>query len=982
MSFSQSAGNVPDGTGEPDDEVQLVSETADILEAESLLREAREASPFLQDMNAGDIKSLATSISIVGFDAGEKVMAKGQTATWVGIVCTGELAAMVNGQVVGRIGSGKIVGELAFFTGGKRHADVEGHSPGFIAFIMTQHLLKLFKDAPSTGSRLLRALGKSSLFQLSHNPREHTPLDWNMSGLPAQLEHALQWQYSHFSIDEFGIELEDANALARAVRCHSFEEDELLIDRFADNGGCICFVISGTVRAELNEVHMRTFGEGAFLHDLHYFDSALLPYDIVGHSSGVLGSLTSEAIESLAVSRPLCALALMRRVGNSAVRAVSEDGVLQRNDTSEPVKKRVSVFPASLKAQGAKGDGDGPEESSSSSKPRTMDKAPSLDVTLVADECPPSKVKFESGDDSPKMRRKGKGRRNSVAVFMPKQDGAKEEPEEMEIFHANKIKKQAERSQHNKILANKFQREATKAAEELAAQEESKKGLQRLLSKCREELQQSRESESHFTKLAYQKGKEIERAQKELQQLYKELQEVREELAVAKMSNGLELADKLKEDLKTAQQKAEGVESQIAAAVKSLSTQLESEREKSAEQMQALQDEFQTEREMLEANATKAQARLAEREAALGAMEKIRVEFEEQSKNLQAQMRREIAERDSELDEADHTISLQLMAAKILSVGAALKIALLRRHVKAAEADLDDARTALAGLPAQNESLEQEKQQLLMQVRVLKEALAPMESNLASQRKQVRRVSTVAAALSSQEGPLKAELKRLKDKVTHLEEQSTFLTTSLSKSELSCSRAMMREQKLAKAAETAEKEASALRRERDTLRDSLSSVLQRVAAFESGFGPLLEPKPPPLTGMVATSPLTRVGPNPPRPSPREGRNKLAVAVELEDGPVIVAKRLRQPHQTTAGGGAVGQATSLSPRSLPAIKMLVGGSDEEPSQSSPKSVRSKLMVAEQLQMEMEKTIKTEPRDPRAERRGAGRSGRIAAPTANK
>lgn len=195
------------------------SETTDILEAENLLRSAREHSPFLQNMDAGDVRSLASSISIVGFEAGEQVMVKGQTATWVGIVLSGELAALVNGNVVGRMGTGKIVGELAFFTGGKRFADVEGHDAGYIAFIMTKHLLQLFKNAPSTGSKLLRAFGKSSLYQLSRNPSEHKPLAWNLSG--RDLSMAVEgWQSTHFDADEFGIEPEDAGALVRSIRCH------------------------------------------------------------------------------------------------------------------------------------------------------------------------------------------------------------------------------------------------------------------------------------------------------------------------------------------------------------------------------------------------------------------------------------------------------------------------------------------------------------------------------------------------------------------------------------------------------------------------------------------------------------------------------------------------------------------------------------------------------------------------------------------
>ena len=64
------------------------------MEAEQLLHEAREHSPFLKELDEGDIASLAAVVSVFAFEAGEQVMAKGEPATWVGIVLSGELAAV------------------------------------------------------------------------------------------------------------------------------------------------------------------------------------------------------------------------------------------------------------------------------------------------------------------------------------------------------------------------------------------------------------------------------------------------------------------------------------------------------------------------------------------------------------------------------------------------------------------------------------------------------------------------------------------------------------------------------------------------------------------------------------------------------------------------------------------------------------------------------------------------------------------------
>ena len=77
----------------------LASDMTDASEAEALLHEAREHSPFLEQLTAGDIASLAEVITVVGFETDEQVLAKGEPATWVGIVLSGELAAVIDGQV-------------------------------------------------------------------------------------------------------------------------------------------------------------------------------------------------------------------------------------------------------------------------------------------------------------------------------------------------------------------------------------------------------------------------------------------------------------------------------------------------------------------------------------------------------------------------------------------------------------------------------------------------------------------------------------------------------------------------------------------------------------------------------------------------------------------------------------------------------------------------------------------------------------------
>ena len=115
----------------------------------------------------------------------------------------------------------------------------------------------------------------------------------------------------------------------------------MLIDRFADNGGSVFFVISGTVRAVKNGVHLRTYEAGDFIGDLRYFDEALMPFDTIGASSGVLGGLPQAAIDQLACSRPVLALSLLRRIGNSAVCDVLSGSLSRRAAQLESGEEEV-----------------------------------------------------------------------------------------------------------------------------------------------------------------------------------------------------------------------------------------------------------------------------------------------------------------------------------------------------------------------------------------------------------------------------------------------------------------------------------------------------------------------------------------------------------------------------------------------------------------------------------------------------------------
>ena len=241
----------------------LISETEDQDQAESLLLSAQSQSRFLFAFNHADIAALAQHLSILSFDAGELIMQRGQLATWVGILLSGELSAIIGNSVVGTTRPGALVGEVSFFKGGRRMADVQGSLRGHLALIMMPNLISLLESCPSAGVKLLRAFGTSSLYQLTRNPTAHPPISWNMGAADREAA-AERWNREFFQSEAAEMEITpaDVDLLLARVKCRSFSEGVVVIDRFAQNE-CVCFLIAGTVDLKLSGATLgkRTAGD-------------------------------------------------------------------------------------------------------------------------------------------------------------------------------------------------------------------------------------------------------------------------------------------------------------------------------------------------------------------------------------------------------------------------------------------------------------------------------------------------------------------------------------------------------------------------------------------------------------------------------------------------------------------------------------------------------------------------------------------------
>lgn len=80
--------------------------------------------PWWSDLSRQDLVNLAATADRAEVPAGQQLMGQGELGMEAAVVVTGELEAVRDGEVVGRLGPGDVVGELSLLDGGRRTADV------------------------------------------------------------------------------------------------------------------------------------------------------------------------------------------------------------------------------------------------------------------------------------------------------------------------------------------------------------------------------------------------------------------------------------------------------------------------------------------------------------------------------------------------------------------------------------------------------------------------------------------------------------------------------------------------------------------------------------------------------------------------------------------------------------------------------------------------------------------------------------------
>ena len=768
-------------------------------DAVALLQEAQvHAATLLGVFTLEDLTNLSHHLHFFDYEEGEVVMQQGEDATWVGIVLRGELeAAGADGRVVGSMGAGKVVGEIAFFTGGKRLADVRGAKSGVLAFIMMPNLEALFESCAHTAVKLIRVFGASSVYQLAHNPAAHPPLAWNLA--PKQAESALtKWlQGGRLGPVECEVVMSQADLkrIADLFEFHRFAAGERVVDRFAKND-YICFVLDGSVDLRIDNHTLATRSAGHVANASSYYDGGrVLPCDIVGASDGVLGGLRHDAIEELAILEPALGLTLARMVGIFAVESVNE----------------MFAAPAA-KAVGGSG-----------SRRRSI-------VGRVDSEKMKSQTAEVFSRKHAAALSKGRNLRQKAAEADEAAETAKRATQGAEVAKRN-----------HQILTRKLEAEKVKIREQLLAEQQTTHLLRAQLKDLNLDVVHCKKESVQLAEMVSRLEAQIDRHRTLEQDLLEQLRQARaanhaeevQELAREKETLLAEVArtnierDALKQSLESEQAQRASV-AEALAETQAHCARLEAGK---AELARAHEAAIVDAHGAIEAALTQGHAeRLADNQTLVATLALCEEHLHERSIELATHTAN--LER-SEQREQHHAklIQQQRLAAKCLGACYLLTLAPLRRRLRQVEAFAAEHER----LVSKHGAAEEENRDLTLRLHAEAAATESLADELEGERLQVGQLREQLRGWEEREG--------LTEEACALREQNEFLNAKLAIAETRIRGRALEARRAEEEARAARRKLQASAAQQAGLAQSCTAMAKRVTDLEHGFGKLLAPEP-------------------------------------------------------------------------------------------------------------------------------------------
>jgi CRP-like cAMP-binding protein len=783
-------------------------------ETEMLFSQAVAANDILAQLNEEDVSTMVSHLTVTPYDVDEMIVQKGETATWLGIVLSGSLQAYVNEKAVGPpMVAGALVGEIAFFAGGTRQADVKGSSSGFIATVMMNELAQFFQSAPQTAHKLVRALGCSSVSRITKNQAAHPPLSLELA--PQDAEDEVQtWVTEHFStvMAKHDVSEDDCRHLVACMQLHRFAKGDVLVDAFNVNEH-VCFVISGEVHVIKPTVGQQrtTVGwHGGMLCDVDYFEHGRLPCTMVGHVAGVLGGISRSVIESLVLQKPLLAFAVLRMVGSSAVHTCLK--------LTEPDRESFTHPP--LQEGGEAGGAVDPSSSGAAGKPG------------------------EGGSGSFEVFYRNKLGRDSIRAK------AKAEAEEVKAKAAAVTADDAAakfklKERNFRLALKRAQSEKRQAEEQLAKSKIEMTELENIVKNLK-----AKTRGSFLNKKTRRRGSVMERGDEpqpgsvlalagthaasagnsvsDADEAFATRAELEMQATMTEVKELRTLNQMLKEKIAV----SEGEQARLGRALEQGGKDLERSNMTSSEVRAALETSFASERaRFIESLAEARRGEAQTREECQGLQETL-ARKDGELLACTALLGAELLHAEASERELRRVIELQRLAAKGLGIAYVSQLYPLKKELVRLEHKVEQDKTLLFTLPWQQKVLKAKNQKLEDELRQAQQALVPATSQLEVE-------ATARRAAEAQLAIAQADVTRASQRAEQLDARASHLVSQLSKAEVEARRLGVKLDQAHKREDAAARELRSQTKHAATAVEEVASMARRVQSIEDSFGPLV-----------------------------------------------------------------------------------------------------------------------------------------------
>ena len=116
------------------------------------------AFPLFADLPESDLARLAEAAGEYGIEDGAKLTTEGEFGHCLFAVEEGTADVLADGQVVGSVGPGDVIGEIAVVASGRRTATIVATSPMQLITLFKRDVWALERSAPQVAERLRELL--------------------------------------------------------------------------------------------------------------------------------------------------------------------------------------------------------------------------------------------------------------------------------------------------------------------------------------------------------------------------------------------------------------------------------------------------------------------------------------------------------------------------------------------------------------------------------------------------------------------------------------------------------------------------------------------------------------------------------------------------------------------------------------------------------------------------------------------------------